>query len=147
MPDASNRFAAWNDGLAAAVYPGLPEAMRRAIGAAVGSGAGAAHAAELPAVLNVRPDPLDFRDLPYEPGLVQLKDALVPAPLGAEYIRTQGSLGSCTGQALAAVVDVLQKGAAGAWQPPVSARMLYEMAAAHDELRIEGWTDRACAAR
>jgi hypothetical protein len=134
---------AWDDGRAAEVYPGLPDPIRRAIGEAVGAGAGAAHAADLPQVLNVRPDPRDFRDLHYEPGLARLPDAMVPPALPPGRVRVQGGLGSCTGQALAAVVDILHARAAGwpgppAPQRPVSARMLYEMARAHDELRTDG---------
>jgi hypothetical protein len=128
----------WDRRIAAAVYPGLPDPIREAIGAAVGRGADAAHANELPQVLNVRPDPPDFRDLPYEPGLGHISDRHVPAAGDLPAVRNQGALGSCTGQALAAVVDVLHARAAGGTRPPVSARMLYEMARAHDEMRIDG---------
>ena len=59
-------------------------------------------------VLNVRPDPVDFRDVIYQPSLVELPMRLTPpslATLGLA-VRDQGSEGSCTGQALAAVVDL-----------------------------------------
>lgn len=128
----------WDPALAAAVYPGLPDPLREAIGAAVGAGPGAAHAAELPRVLNVRPDPPDFRDQPYEPGFLPLQDQCIPEPDRLPRPRDQGDLGSCTGQALAAVVDVLHARAAGAARPLVSARMLYEMARHYDEMRIDG---------
>src|SRR5688572_27281717 len=89
-------------------------------------------------VLNTRPDPIDFRDCYYEPGLVELKSRLIPRlPLldGFE-VRQQGREGSCTGQALAAVVDLqnLARKRDGANVPKrVSARMLYESARAFDE--------------
>jgi hypothetical protein len=94
-------------------------------------------------VLNVRPDPIDFRDCPYEPSLVAVQAMLGP-PEGwpADMIRNQGSEGACTGHALAAVIDVQNaKRLAGLVQPEAlgiprraSARMLYEMARAHDDL-------------
>lgn len=128
----------WDPALAAAVYPGLPDPLREAIGAAVGAGPGAVHAGELPRVLNVRPDPQDFRDLPYEPGFLPLQDQCIPGADQLPRPRDQGDLGSCTGQALAAVVDVLHARAAGAARPAASARMLYEMARHYDEMRIDG---------
>src|SRR5919106_1291170 len=94
-------------------------------------------------VLNVRPDPIDFRDRCYEPALVAVQVALEP-PDGwpADMIRNQGSEGACTGHALAAVIDVQNaRRLAGLARPAdlgiprqVSARMLYEMARAHDDL-------------
>lgn len=117
--------------------------------------------------LNVRPDKLDDRDLVYQPGLVEIKPHLdAPAIFAADsvdvptltrqrrkLIRRQGSEGSCTGQALAAAIDIqnllrsahqhdstLQqlmendKLMFDRWfQNRVSARMLYEMARALDE--------------
>ncbi|TCL75694.1 alpha/beta hydrolase [Rhizobium sp. BK251] len=90
------------------------------------------------AVLNVRPDPIDFRDRIYEPGLVEIGTILPPpdmAKMGLA-VRAQGSEGSCTGQALAAVVDLqnIIRRHAGADVPErVSARMLYEQARLFDE--------------
>ncbi len=89
-------------------------------------------------ILNVRPDPVDFRDLYFEPGLVELPTWVDPMPLAdmGLVVRNQGSEGSCTGQALAAVVDIqnIVRFDDGADVPPrVSARMLYEMARAYDE--------------
>uniref|UniRef100_UPI003F75FBB3 hypothetical protein n=1 Tax=Escherichia coli TaxID=562 RepID=UPI003F75FBB3 len=81
-------------------------------------------------VLNVRPDPIDFRDLFYEPTLVAIKPQLYPPPLEALglAVRNQGSEGSCTGQALADVID-LQNVARVQLRADVprrvSARMLY----------------------
>jgi hypothetical protein len=94
-------------------------------------------------VLNVRPDPIDFRDRFYEPSLVAVQAMLgPPESWPADMIRNQGSEGACTGHALAAVIDVQNaKRLAGLVQPEAlgiprraSARMLYEMARAHDDL-------------
>ncbi|WP_043840111.1 C1 family peptidase [Muricoccus aerilatus] len=89
-------------------------------------------------MLNVRPDPVDFRDLIYQPGLVQLPTRMAPPVLteiGIE-VRDQGSEGSCTGQALANVIDLqnIQRWRDKAEVPArVSARMLYESARVFDE--------------
>jgi hypothetical protein len=89
-------------------------------------------------VLNVRPDPVDFRDAIYQASLVELATRMIPEPLaqlGLE-VRAQGREGSCTGQALAAVIDMqnIRRHAEGADVPKrVSARMLYESARAFDE--------------
>jgi len=112
----------WDAKRAAAVYPDLPDPIRHAIGQAVGAGVDIAHAGELPEVLNVRPDPPDFRDQYYEPGLARLQEEMLPEPMPPGHLRAQGSLGSCTGQALGAVVDILHRRAAGDWRPPASAR-------------------------
>jgi hypothetical protein len=93
-------------------------------------------------VLNVRPDPIDFRDRFYEPSLVAVQAKLEPDGWPADMIRNQGSEGACTGHALAAVIDVQNaRRLAGLAQPEAlgiprraSARMLYEMARAHDDL-------------
>jgi len=110
-------------------------------------------------ILNVRPDPLDFRDKIFQADLREIKSYLVPEPYihpktgEVAYnvktdaktkkliqegvgVRNQGSEGSCTGQALAAVVDFqnLKREADGADVPTaVSARMLYEEARGYDE--------------
>ncbi|WP_163363712.1 hypothetical protein, partial [Enterobacter cloacae] len=60
------------------------EARESTIGAVTASRAKAGKtspAAEM--VLNVRPDPIDFRDLFYEPTLVAIKPQLYPPPLEA----------------------------------------------------------------
>jgi hypothetical protein len=94
-------------------------------------------------VLNVRPDPVDFRDVIYQPSLVELPMRLAPpslATLGLA-VREQGSEGSCTGQALAAVVDLqnIRRFQEGARVPSrVSARMLYEGARSFDEYPDDG---------
>jgi hypothetical protein len=102
--------------------------------------------------LNVRPDPVDFRDKPYSPGLVEIKAFLDPLPIPDEFIREQGAEGSCTGHALAAAIDVqnrrrrtdfIAKGMSGAQidalvPEQVSARMIYECAKAYDEFPEDG---------
>ncbi len=95
--------------------------------------------------LNVRPDPIDFRDRPYVPGLLALAQRLDPAPeLASLPVRDQGYLSSCTGMALATAIDLLRRrqwSADGGTRPPpepVSARMLYEMGQAFDEHPDDG---------
>ena len=90
------------------------------------------------AVLNVRPDPVDFRDRYYEPGLIEIGTTLPPPDLVGLglAVRNQGAEGSCTGQALGAVIDLqnIARNQAGADVPlRVSARMLYEQARLFDE--------------
>lgn len=74
-------------------------------------------------------DTPDFRDWIYQPALLKLAKKIDrPARLK---ILDQGEEGSCTGFALAAVINLLRRrsGQTGS----VSARMLYEMAKHHDE--------------
>lgn len=85
-------------------------------------------------ISETRKDSVDFRDRIYQPALVPLERARYPNP-ALLHVRNQGTEGSCTGFSLASVIDYL--GAARATQeqgsfPPVSARMLYEMAKQHD---------------
>jgi hypothetical protein len=94
-------------------------------------------------VLNVRPDSIDFRDRYYEPSLIEVKAYKFPEPLEARKlaVRDQGLEGSCTGQALAAVIDIqnIERFDLGADVPRrVSARMLYESARAFDEFPDDG---------
>lgn len=101
--------------------------------------------------LNVRPDPIDFRDKPYAPGLIEIKPYLDPPSVPFTFIRDQGPEGSCTGQALAAAIDIqnirrrqllahrLDAAAIDKLVPErVSARMLYEMARTYDEYPEDG---------
>jgi hypothetical protein len=97
--------------------------------------------------LNVRPDPIDFRDRFYEPGLRPLRARLEPdlAFLDDIPVRAQGASKACTGMALAAAVDLLRwrrwredGGEVADRPPPVSAWMLYEMARAFDEFPDDG---------
>ncbi|WP_376967860.1 C1 family peptidase (plasmid) [Azospirillum sp. A26] len=88
----------------------------------------------------VRPDPTDFRDCVYEPRLTDVALRMMP-PAGISIrVRDQGENDpSCTGQALAALIDIQRanrlrvNGTAGSESlEPVSARMLFEMAKAYD---------------
>ncbi len=95
--------------------------------------------------VNVRPDPIDFRDQVYQPRLMPLVPRLdPPAELAQIPVRDQGYLSSCTGMALANAVDLLRRrqwvraDARGEAPPPVSARMLYEMGRAFDEHPDDG---------
>jgi hypothetical protein len=101
------------------------------------------------AFLNVRPDPLDLRDRYYQAPLVALQTRLCPPELESLdiLVRNQGAEGSCTGQALAAVIDLqnaprrLNASEDDRNLPipvQVSARMLYDMARSHDEYADDG---------
>ncbi|MEQ8205336.1 MAG: C1 family peptidase, partial [Woeseia sp.] len=90
--------------------------------------------------LNVVADVPDFRDWTYQPALVQLANEIErPTRL---HILDQGSEGSCTGFALAAVVN-LQR-AQCRRRGTVSPRMLYEMAKRHDEWRGDSYDGSSC---
>ncbi len=95
-------------------------------------------------VTNVGSDPADNRDFYYTPSLGALRPTFVPSwsnsadGLPVE-IRDQSTEGTCTGQALAALVDLLrhenlllQGRAPQEPVEPCSARMLYEMALFHE---------------
>jgi len=96
-------------------------------------------------ILNVRPDPEDFRDKIYQASLQEIQSFMIPEivhekgqPVAYKgvSIRDQGVEGSCTGQALAAVIDLqnYKRSVEGADVPErVSARMLYEEARGYDE--------------
>ena len=105
---------------------------------------------EIEQLLNVRPDPIDLRDRYYEAPLVALSIRRGPIDLEAFglAVRDQGAEGSCTGQALAAVID-LQNAQRRATisdsrdrelsiPTQVSARMIYETARAYDEYPDDG---------
>ncbi len=97
--------------------------------------------------LNVRPDPIDFRDRFFEPGLRSLRTRLAPDPalLDDIPVRNQAATKACTGMALATAIDLLRwrrwredEGDADERPKPVSAWMLYEMARAFDEFPDDG---------
>jgi hypothetical protein len=95
--------------------------------------------------INVRPDPIDFRDEIYQPRLIALAPRReAPAELVDIPVRDQGYLSSCTGMAVATAVDVLRRrqwvldGSQDEPPPRVSARMLYEMGRAFDEHPDDG---------
>jgi hypothetical protein len=97
--------------------------------------------------LNVRPDPVDFRDRFFEPGLRSLRTRLAPDPSLLEDIpvRDQQVSKACTGMALATAIDLLrwrrwrEDGGDPAERPKAaSAWMLYAMAQAFDEFPDDG---------
>ena len=93
-------------------------------------------------VLNARKDTPDIRDRMYEPALIQLRPELdrrgsVPK------ILDQGQEGTCTGFALAALINLLNaERSNGTFK--ASPRMLYEMAKKHDEWPGEDYTGSSC---
>lgn len=78
---------------------------------------------------NVQADYPDKRDWIFRPPLIKLKTEC-PAPTDLE-ILDQKSEGACTGFAMAAAINLLNRGSQN--NPLVSERMLYEMAKRHDE--------------
>ncbi|WP_211101818.1 C1 family peptidase [Azospirillum baldaniorum] len=87
--------------------------------------------------LDALPDLPDIRDRIYQPHLAALQASIYPSL--AFSVRDQGASSSCTGYALAHVIDCLIARAVIAERPKrVSARMLYEMAKRNDE-----WTGTA----
>ncbi|WP_051261662.1 C1 family peptidase [Desulfovibrio inopinatus] len=83
---------------------------------------------------SVTRDSVDFRDCIYSPALRPLKriyfpvESSIPSDVLSSIVRTQGSDGSCTGQALATLIDILRYQENGHSKSQVSARMLFEMA-------------------
>jgi papain like protease len=96
-------------------------------------------------VLDVRPDPLDFRDRMYEPTLVYVPPerslgTYLTGHISPPAILNQQSEGACTGFGLAAVANYLLATSVPANssvvpnpRAPVSERMLYEMARRYDD--------------
>jgi hypothetical protein len=90
--------------------------------------------------LNARPDPIDFRDLMFEPTLVEVPPHITLQEYKANYPRNkppildQQSEGACTGFGLAAVAHfLLQRRVVDPDTIRISPRMLYEMARRYDE--------------
>ena len=136
----------------------------RAAAAAPAIGAARAPATAIPAaplpVLDVAPDRVDLRDLPYRPPLVPLPEQWPPPDLVAQHLETycadgmildQGREGACTGYGLAACINYLfwrRWVAAGrpAERRPVrvSPKMLYELARLYDEWPGEDYEGSSC---
>ncbi len=95
--------------------------------------------------LTARQDAPDFRDFIYQPALVNLPTSLnKPDKLN---IRDQGKASSCTGFALAAVIDRLIRESGRKHKRKdisVSARMLYLMARRYDEWSGEDYPGSSC---
>lgn len=82
--------------------------------------------------LDATPDAPDIRDRIYQPTLASVPDELKP-DRSSIMILDQGREGACTGFGLAAVVNLQRRLKYGPEIPPVSPRMLYEMARRFDE--------------
>ncbi|MCU7960120.1 MAG: C1 family peptidase [gamma proteobacterium symbiont of Bathyaustriella thionipta] len=91
-------------------------------------------------LLNALSDVPDLRDWPYEPSLGQLRRYL-RAPSGLT-ILDQKTEASCTGFALAAIINLLNRQRNS--KTRVSPRMLYEMAKRHDEWPGEDEAGSSC---
>lgn len=83
-------------------------------------------------IRSVRPDSIDFRDLPFRPNVaVAPKPALLP-----EFtlpVKNQHDTSACTGFSLSLVVEHLQRKAGREKAPDISPYMLYSMARRYDE--------------
>jgi C1A family cysteine protease len=85
---------------------------------------------------DARPDRADFRDLLYQPGLVEVEPVMDPGNWLALNVPVldQGAEGSCTGHGLATVINfLLMKRSVQPSRESVSPRMLYEMAKKYDD--------------
>jgi hypothetical protein len=95
--------------------------------------------------LNVRPDRIDFRDLPFRPNVsVTPQPTLFPAL--ALRIKSQADTNACTGFSLSLVVEYLLRRSQREQAPAISPYMLYSMARRYDEFpgsRDEGSSLRA----
>lgn len=109
--------------------------------------------------LDVRPDRLDLRDLPYRPPLISLPpkfpdddvvEEFLPLYTKLKLILDQGKEGACTGYGLAAVVNYLRF--VRSWElsgepkklPSVSPKLLYELARLYDEWPGEDYEGSSC---
>jgi hypothetical protein len=94
-------------------------------------------------VLDARPDTLDFRDLMYQPTLIEVppKRDLDEYRAAGVPILDQGQEGACTGFGLATVVHyLLRTRKVVPNTTEVSPRMLYEMAKRYDEFPGEAYS-------
>jgi predicted chitinase len=107
------------------------------------------------ATVNVKADPADLRDRPYQPPPRSLP-ALFPADedigryigvySSAGLVLDQGQEGACTGFGLACVINFLRWRAAGMPEKfkSVSPRMLYHFARRYDEYEGENYAGSSC---
>jgi hypothetical protein len=83
-------------------------------------------------VRNVRPDTVDFRDLPFRPSI-----AITPRPTVFPEIplkvKSQGETNACSGFALSLVVEYLLRKSGRDARAEISPYMLYSMARRYDE--------------
>ncbi len=87
-----------------------------------------------------RADHEDFRDFAYRPALLQLRSSIKPPR--RRVVLDQGREGSCTGFALATVINRLL--AERGEKRTVSPRMLYEMAKKFDRWEGESYSGSSC---
>lgn len=134
---------------------GVASAQHAKRASALGSGATVSATGR---VLDVRPDRLDFRDLPYRPPLRSLApvwppDAVIAKNLagyiGAKLVRDQGDEGACTGFGLSCVANYLlwiRHAQSGVDTPfeSVSPRMLYDLARRYDEWKGVDYEGSSC---
>ena len=86
-------------------------------------------------VADARPDVADARDYIYQPALIRLDPSIEPRKWWEpSFVRNQNDEPSCTGHALASIIDLLRlRDAPKAEKRPwASARMLYSIARYHD---------------
>ncbi|HEX3158634.1 MAG TPA: C1 family peptidase [Gemmatimonadaceae bacterium] len=101
-------------------------------------------------VLNAMPDPFDERDLEYRPRLEPLAPSMDNRDLHGRFVMNQGNTSSCTGHALASVINTVLARSRAALQPAsargngrratpprVSPYMLYWLARRYDEFAGE----------
>ncbi|MBI5277090.1 MAG: peptidase C1 [Burkholderiales bacterium] len=92
-----------------------------------------------------RRDPPDLRDRQYLPAPVLLPDVHPPSLKGyRDHVLDQGEDFSCTGYALAGVVNFARRQKAGHDVPSVSPRMLYNLARRYDEYAGDDYDGSSC---
>ena len=105
-------------------------------------------------VVDAQPDIPDNRDYLFQPRLEFLQQEILPQDLkwlSTERVRDQGDNPSCTGHAMAALIDHFRARALGLCEhdpafsePWASARMLYNIARFHDEFIGEDYGGSSC---
>ena len=141
--------------LAEAVWPAAAKAPKSATTGPSRTRGQAASATAAKRVLNVRKDPPDLNDRPYQPPPVGLLEAFpgyadlakwLPKYSKAGLVLDQGEEGACTGFGLACVVNYLRWSKAGFpdKMESVSPRMFYNFARRYDEYAGEGYEGSSC---
>jgi Papain family cysteine protease len=107
-----------------------------------------------PRMLDVRPDRLDLRDLPYRPSVRSLppqfpSDAMIakflPSYVENNLVLDQGQEGACTGFGLGAVINYLLWVRSETERAEiVSPKMIYHLARFYDEWPGEGYEGSSC---
>lgn len=110
--------------------PRTPTTPRAARARRVSTSSGGGKAPRTRAQRDVRRDSFDYRDLIYQPALLELAPRLLP-DWKCVRILDQKNEGACTGFGLAAVINYLNR--RGGVKEEVSARMLFELAKRYDQ--------------